>query len=117
MSIVKSTAKRNFSDKLGRAVQVLAAADAPIQARLAGAAEYLVRIRPEELPYPVRGEFRQLLYILTRREPVSAEGFIWATTSRLTGEESTELAERIFRLYNTLCAPTVPALPRMPSRD
>ena len=117
MSIANPKARHHACDRLGRAVQVLAAADAPIQARLAGAAEYLVRIRPEELPYSARSEFSRLLYVLTHQEPVAAEGFIWATTSRLTGEESSELAERIFRLYNALCAPALPTLRRLPRRD
>ena len=84
------------------AVHSLATSDAPIQERLAGAAESLAPLKPEELPEDLRHEFVALMRELTKHPATGNEGTIAATTSRLTVEQAHNLAEQILHIYTEL---------------
>jgi hypothetical protein len=89
-------------EKLWQAVHVLATGDRSLQDRLFYAAQFLERLRPEELPDEIRDDFRTILDGLTDCEPVGTESAIRATTTRLKPEDAKKLAEQIVSMYTTL---------------
>ena len=105
----------DVKEKLWSAVRVLAVADARIQVRLAVAAEHLVRVQADDVPAPIRDELNSIVNDLTSQTPLANEGFIQATTSRLTPEEGMSVAGRILKLYNVVCLGFTSTAPETPS--
>ena len=75
----------------------MATGDGSIQSRLAGAALYLIRLRPEDLPEELRHEFESVSYE-RKRKTLGVED----NMRKLTSEEGTRLADRILSLYTKL---------------
>lgn len=75
-----------------------------IQERLANAAMILIRLQPadKDLPEELREEFGQLYHELTKETATGNEGNIVATTRKLTDEQGSKLAKRIFSIYPKL---------------
>jgi hypothetical protein len=75
-----------------------------IEERLASAAMILIRLdRPvEDLPESVREEFQAVLHELTKETATGNEGNIAATTRKLSSEDGSDLAHRIFSIYTKL---------------
>lgn len=87
-------------EKFYQAIDALAASAAPIQKRLVLAATFLIRLKPEEdLPETLHEEFHAVWHELTREQAVGNEGNLEATTRKLTDEDASKLAERIFGMY------------------
>jgi hypothetical protein len=89
-------------EKFWQAVDVLATSDRSIQERLAWAAQYLMRLKPDDLPEEYRGELSAVMGDLTKEDAVGTEGRIEATTRQLTSEQGTKVASRILSLYTGL---------------
>lgn len=89
-------------EKFWQAVHSLATGSEDIRERLAGAALFLSRLRPDDLPEVLRQEFEDVLHELTKEKALGDEGTIVATTHDLTQEEGAKLAERIPDIYTEL---------------
>jgi hypothetical protein len=89
-------------EKFWQAVDVLATSDRSIQQRLAYAAQYLIRLKPDDLPEEHRGELNAVLRDLTKETAAGEEGTIEATTRQMTSEEGTKVASRILSVYTEL---------------
>jgi hypothetical protein len=89
-------------EKLWQAVDILATIDLSIQERLAGAAIYLIRLKPDDLPEALRHDFDGVLHELTKEKVEGGEGTIAASTQKLTSEEGSKLAGRILHIYTEL---------------
>ncbi len=89
-------------EKFWQAVDVLATSDLSIQKRLAYAAQYLIRLKPDDLPEEHREELDAVLRDLTREKAAGEGGTIEATTRQLTSEEGTKVASRILSVYTEL---------------
>jgi hypothetical protein len=89
-------------EKLWQAVDVLVGA-APIQDRLAGAADYLTRLKVAEIPDDERAEFAAVMGALTKHPAErDGEGSIHASVRKLTTEEGDALARKIFSIYTAI---------------
>lgn len=89
-------------EKFWQAVHVLATSDRSIQERLAGAALYLIRLSPEDMPEEQREEFKAVIQELTKEQPLGDEGSIEATAHKMTTEQGRTIADRILSIYTTL---------------
>lgn len=89
-------------EKLWQAVDVLATGDHSIQQRLADAAIYLTRLTPADLPEELQERFGGVLRELTKETAEGTEGTITATTRKLSSEQGSKLAGRIFSIYTSL---------------
>ena len=100
-------------EQLRRAVETLAGAGS-IQERLQSAAVYrLGHINPEDLPGSRQQEFRDLYAMLNRADPLSPEGRIAATVSKMSDLEADQIAARIVALWMDVAE--VLYEPRMPA--
>ena len=86
------------------AVNSLATGSGRIQKRLEYAGTYLTKLHraSEDLPAEHRDEFRDLFRELTSEPAIADEGSIAATTSKLTDEQCSKLAERILSIYTDI---------------
>jgi hypothetical protein len=89
-------------EKFWQAVHSLATGAGAIQDRLAGAAQYLIRLQPDDLPAKLRKEFEGMQHELTKEEASGDEGSIVATTRQLSPEQGSKLANRILNIYMEL---------------
>lgn len=89
-------------EKFWQAVDVLATSDGSIQERLAGAALYLTRLQPGDVPEEQREMFTTVMRELTKEPAAGNEGTIAATTEKLSAEEGKKLAGRILSIYTEL---------------
>ena len=87
-------------EKFWQAVDTLVGSGT-IQERLARAGEYLSRLHhpDQDLSEELREEFKAVYHELTKETATGNEGNIVATTRKLSPEEGTKLARRIFSLY------------------
>jgi deoxyinosine 3'endonuclease (endonuclease V) len=63
---------------------------------------FLIRLKPDDFPEHLSEVFSTVLNGLTNQKQVGSENVVRATTSQLTVEEATKLAERIVRLYSAV---------------
>jgi hypothetical protein len=86
-------------EKLWQALDTLVGAGS-LQERLAYAAEYLIRLKIDEIPDRWRAEFRTVMDSLTRY-PAEEEGdgSIRASVRKLTDEEGEAIARKIMSIY------------------
>jgi hypothetical protein len=90
-------------EKFWQAVHTLATSPARIQERLAGAAQFLMRLHePDDLPEEYRQEFRAVWNELTAEQATGNEGSFEEVTRKLTDEQSRKLADRILSIYTGL---------------
>ena len=89
---------------LFEAVSSLATSPDRIQKRLEYAGKFLTKLhrKGEDLPPEHRDEFRAIWHELGSEPAVGDEGTIAATTSKLTDEQCSKLAERIFSIYTDI---------------
>lgn len=88
-------------DRFFVAVSTLATGPGSIQQRLADAYIHgLIRLKPEDLPTELQGEFRAVVDALTREEPKRSEGPILARTRAMSADEAGRLAEKILVIYD-----------------
>ena len=86
-------------EKLWQAVDTLVGGGT-IQDRLAYAAEYLIRVKVDEIPDSRRAEFGAVMDSLTKHPAkVVGEGSIRASVRKLTDEEGAGLARKILSIY------------------
>jgi hypothetical protein len=91
------------NEKLWQAIHVLVTSESRLQQRLAGAAEYLIRLRPtEDLPEKPRKELEAILHSLTKEPAETDEGTIQAATAKMTDQEARRVAEAVLSLYTQL---------------
>jgi hypothetical protein len=89
-------------EKLSEAVDALVTGAGRVQERLAEAAIYLIRVRPEEIPEDLRGVLVGVKDDLAFEPARGSEGRI-AATMRVTGDEDASvIARRILDLYREL---------------
>jgi hypothetical protein len=88
-------------EKFFTAVLTLATGQNSLKDRLADAyISALIRLRPDDLPGPMREEFAELKQALTNVEPIGDEGRVFATVKNMEELQARELAERIVNMYD-----------------
>jgi ferric-dicitrate binding protein FerR (iron transport regulator) len=86
-------------EKLGQALDMLVGA-APIQDRLTYAAEYLIRLKADDIPDTERGEFEAVMRAFSRHPAEKeGEGSIRASARKLTDQEGAAVARKILSIY------------------
>jgi hypothetical protein len=86
-------------EKLWQALDVLVRAGS-VQERLVYAADYLLRVKADEIPQPQRGEFEAVMHTLTKHPAErEGEGSIHASVRKLTDAEGSALAQKILSIY------------------
>lgn len=95
---------RYAHEKLWQAVHVLATGSGDIQGRLASAAIYLIRLRPEEdfNSEEHQETFKGIVHDLTKVPALADEGRIQATAAKMSDEEGRRLAGAILSLYTEM---------------
>ncbi len=74
-----------------------------IKDRLAEAyRDHLSQVNPEEIPEPLRPQFRACLEALTRERPQRGEEAVRATVRKMSNPEADEIACSLVRLYGAL---------------
>lgn len=74
-----------------------------IKDRLADAyLKHLVQVNAEELPDPLRAQFRACQDALTRERPQRGEDAVRATVRKMSSHEADEVAGSLVRLYGAL---------------
>jgi hypothetical protein len=74
-----------------------------IKDRLAEAyRDHLSQVNPEEIPEPLRAQFRACLEALTRERPQRGEDAVRATVRKMSSVEADEVACSLVRLYGAL---------------
>ncbi len=79
-----------------KGVLTLAVGNGPVRERLAGAyTSSLMHVRPEDLPEPLRGDFREITEALTRVKPKGDEGGAAVSAAALDDLEVRRIVEKI----------------------
>lgn len=88
-------------EKLSDAIYSLATGTGRIQERLEGAAEVLLRLKPDDFPdEELRRTFNGITDDLTYEQPQGEEGRIAATLRVTSDEDARAIAKRILALYH-----------------
>jgi ferric-dicitrate binding protein FerR (iron transport regulator) len=89
-------------EKLWQAIDTLVG-DGSIHQRLEYAAEYLIRLRPAEIPARERDDFADVMKALAEHPAeIPGEGQIRASVRKLTGEEAGAIGRKILSIYISL---------------
>ncbi len=93
-------------EKLTKAVRGMAASPDTIQQRIADAYNFnLINIKPDkDLPNDTRWIYEEISTQLTSAEPVGDEGRVQATVASMSDEDAANIAYKIVRLCDEVCA-------------
>ncbi|CAN7679679.1 hypothetical protein LJR090_001805 [Bosea sp. LjRoot90] len=87
-------------EKLHNAVTTMAVSAERIQRRVCDAYVYnLIHIRPEGLPAEFVSALAEITSAMSTRRATADEGDAWATCSQMTDDEASEIARKIFDLW------------------
>jgi hypothetical protein len=86
-------------EKFGDAVHHLTIDEAEIKSRLFSAFVSISLLSPRDLPDELRGQFEELIGLLTAKDPKKDEGRIGATLHGMRKQKASEIAERFMNIY------------------